>query len=244
MEIERQIPLGVLTYQRSDYLNKTLESFFKINYESLHIFKPIVVMVQGMDLVTSSVLGKYGSYIDRVINLKSNHGCAWGYTLLNQELMEEETDLVMHLQDDWLSTEPLINYLDEDRFSGYKNNKGVFQLFEERKDVGYVRLRSATWSKVSVINRISRKKIKWNKWATKYNKYSRLVIGNAHYTFNPTIIRTSVLRRLLPVTKEQHAMEKYHKMKLLAAQLRGNCFMHIGDDRAVTKIGKKEKWIN
>ena len=238
-----RIPLGVITYQRPDYLNRTLTSFFNVNYDCLEEFKPIIVLVQGMDGSTMNVLDHFKEHIDRVISLKSNHGCAWGYTLLNRELLEEGTDLVMHLQDDWLSTEPLTHYLYEDRFSGYKNNKGIFQLFEERQDVGYIRLRSLVWSKVSIVNRITKDRIKWKRMDTKFNKYCRIVVGNAHFTFNPTIIRTSVLRRLLPVTGERDAMEKYHKMKLLAAQVRGNCFMHIGEDRATTDVKGKERWI-
>jgi len=239
------IPLGIITYQRADYLRRTLESFINVNYESLPIFKPVVVLVQGSDDATMNlVLDEFGAWVDRVIELKSNHGCAWGYTLLNQELLEEGSDLIMHLQDDWLSTEPLFNYLDEDRFSGYENNKGILQLFKEREDVGYVRLRSSVWSKVSNRNRISGDYIKWRLWDTKFKKYSRISIGPAHYTFNPTIVRASVLRKILPVTEERNAMEKYHKLKLLVGHIRGNCFMHIGEERAVTSLkGDKKKWV-
>lgn len=245
MEIQRRIPLGILTYQRPEYLEIALESFFKLNYECIDIFSPVVVLAQGADDDTLNlVYNKFGTYIDKVIELKSNHGCSWGYTFLNQELLEENTDLVMHLQDDWKSTEPLTHYLGKDSFSGYENNKGIFQLFEEREDVGYIRLRSSHWSKVSNVNRISRKRIKWNNWGTKFKKYVRVVIGNAHYTFNPTIIRTSVLKKILPVSEERDAMEKYHKLNLLVGHLRSNCFMHIGHDRAITEIAKgKEKWI-
>jgi len=238
-----RVPLGIITYQRPDYLGRTLTSFFNVNYDCLEEFRPVVVLVQGMDDATMRVLDRFKERIDRIISLKSNHGCAWGYSLLNQELLEEGTDLVMHLQDDWLSTEPITHYLYEDDFSGYKNNKGIFQLFEEREDVGYARLRSATWSKVSIVNRISKKTIKWKKWDTKFNKYCRIVIGNAHFTFNPTIIRTSVLKRMLPVTEEHDAMEKYHKLGLLAGQVRGNCFMHIGEERATTEIRGKDRWV-
>lgn len=237
------IPLGIITYQRPEYLKRTLESFFKVNYESLYIFKPVVVLIQGFDEETANVVTKFNSHIDRIIALRSNNGCAWGYTLLNRELLEEGSDLIMHLQDDWLSTEPITNYLGEDRFSGYENNKGIFDLFEERKDVGYVRLRSSIWSKVSNRNRITGEYIKWSMWATKFKKYSRILIGPAHYTFNPTIIRTSVLRKILPVTEEHDAMEKYHKLKLLTAHVRGNCFMHIGEERAISGEGKSKKWV-
>lgn len=244
MEIEKRIPLGILTYRRPKYLMRTLDSFFRINYESLCFFSPVVVLVQGAeDNTLEIVYNTFGTYIDRVIELNCNNGCAWGYTLLNQELIEYGTDLVMHLQDDWLTTEPIINYLHEDKFSGYENNKGIFQLFEEREDVGYIRLRSSVWSKVSNKNRITGSHIKWSLWNTKYKKYSRLAIGNAHYTFNPTIIRTSVLKKILPVTEERVAMEEYHKLKLLTAHIRGNCFMHIGHARAIAGEKKNEKWV-
>jgi hypothetical protein len=236
-----QIPLGVITYRRPKYLRKTLDSFFRLNYDVLEVFKPVVVLVQGADTHTMGVLNHFHNYIDRVIELKGNHGCAWAYTLINQELLEEGTDLVMHLQDDWLSTEPLTHYLFEDR---YEHNKGIKQLFDERQDVGYLRMRSARRSSISSKNRITKEKIRWKKFGSKYERYNRVLIGNAHYTFNPSIIRTSVLRKILPVVKERDAMEKYHKLDLLTGLLNGNCFIHIGRDRATTKIGKKERWLS
>jgi len=240
-----KIPLGIITYRRPEYLERTMKSFININYECLSLFRPVVVLIQGSDDRTLSVVhDKFGTWVDRVIELKSNHGCAWGYTLLNRELIEYGTSLVMHLQDDWLTTEPIDNYLHEDKFSGYENNKGILQLFDERKDVGYVRLRSSVWSKVSNRNRISGEYIKWNLWETKFKKYSRISLAPAHYTFNPTIVRTSVLKKILPVTEERDAMEKYHKLGLLTGHIRGNCFMHIGESRAVTTLkGNRKKWV-
>jgi glycosyltransferase involved in cell wall biosynthesis len=235
-----KIPLGILTYRRAEYLDRTLDTFFHVNHACLEVFKPVIVLVQGRDDNTMSVLSKHQDRINRVISLKSNHGCAWGYTLLNQELIEEGTELVMHLQDDWESTEPLTNYLNKDPFSGYDLSYGIFDLFRKRKDVGYIRLRSCRWSKVSNINRVTQKAIKWSMWATNSPKYCRILTGLAHYTFNPTIIRTSVLKKILPVTEELDAMEKYQKLGLLTAQLRANCFMHIGNNRA---LGDSKRWI-
>jgi hypothetical protein len=236
-----RIPLGILTYQRAEYLRKTLESFFNVNYACLDVFKPVVVLVQGKDPSTMSVLDSFSDFIDRTIVLKSNHGCAWGYTLINQELIEEGTDLVMHLQDDWEATEPLNNYLSMDAFTKYKRGYGIKELFEKLPEVGYMRLRSVIWSKVSNTHRITGKGIKWKLWATKQKKYGRILTSDAHYTFNPTIIRTSVLKKILPVTKERDAMGKFHELNMLAAQLRANCFMHIGHERAVGLEGGK--WV-
>jgi hypothetical protein len=239
-----RIPLGVLTYKRPDYLKRTLESFFHVNYDCLKVFKPFVVMSQGHDKATENVLKQFEDKIDRVIRLRANHGCAWGYSYLNYELIEEDTDLVMHLQDDWLSTEPLTNYLSMDEFSGYARSYGIKELFEMAENVGYIRLRSNIWSKVAIRHRITEKAIKWRLWETKYKKYGRIHLSNAHYTLNPTIIRTSVLKQILPVTEELDAMLKYHELKMRTAQLRANCFMHIGHDRAMTvlKTGKK-RWV-
>ena len=159
---------------------------------------------------------------------------------MNYELLSENPDLVMHLQDDWLSTEPLTHYFEKDPFGRYENSYGIFDFFEKFPNAGYIRLRSNVWSKVSNEHRITKRPIKWKYWGTKYPKIGRIITSNAHFTFNPTIIKASVMKNLLPVDEELDAMIKYHDMGLVTAQLRANCFMHIGDNRA---IGEGGRWI-
>ena len=222
-----KIPLTILTYNRPEYLYKTLESFFRLNYDCIDNFIPILLN-QGDSEPVKEVLKDFKEYIDIYIE-KENKGCAWGYSYLMDKFLDYP--YVMHLQDDWYSTEPLTHYLDQ-----------IYWVLEGNPSVGYVRLRSSQ-SKVYTINGVSDEKIVYRRWPKRYT-FSRILVGNSHFTLNPTIVRSEVLKHILPITKERDAMEKYHELGLQAAQLKANCFNHIGVERAFTPgRGERKLWI-
>jgi len=221
-----KIPLTILTYNRPFYLDKTLDSFIRMNYDCLDSFYPIILN-QGTDEDTELVVQDYSDFI-KEYHKKENKGCAAGYSFINSKYLS--FPYLMHLQDDWYSTEPLSQYLDE-----------IFRLFENNRNVGYIRLRSIH-SRVCKRNRISTLPIEYKKWP-KEDIFSNILVGNAHWTFNPTIIRTEVLRKMLPVSKELDSMKKFHQLGMQSAQLDANCFSHIGIDRALTNVKGKKVWI-
>lgn len=109
-------------------------------------------------------------------------------------------------------------------------------MFEKCEWVGYIRLRSIL-SKVNKFNGISGEPLHYRRWPRRFT-WSRINLGNFHFTFNPTISRTWVIKKMLPLVGERDAMEKYHDMCLTSAQLNANCFNHIGDERALNDKGK------
>jgi len=214
-----KIPVGILTYKRAAYLKRTVESFLDLNSDRLEMF-PLILLVQGgYDKNTDLVIDEYYHFFNRILISKENLGCAEGYNEIMGYSLMKNTELVMHLQDDWESREPLSKYIDE-----------IIELFNMYKDIGYIRLRA--WG----IGRRVCKKNRLSKLGIEYNKVSdNIAKSTAHYTFNPTIIRSSVLKQILPFTEELDAMRKYHNLNMKAAQLYAHCFLHIGAVRAFSK---------
>jgi len=219
-----KIPIGILTYRRPEYLKRTIESFLDLNSDRLDMF-PLLLLIQGgYDKETDLAIEQFKKHIYRIYISEENLGCAAGYNKVMGYALSRETDLVMHLQDDWESRESLSKYIDE-----------IINVFEEHQDIGYMRLRA--WrlgTRVCGKNRITREGIKYDSVSENIAK------STAHFTLNPTIIRSVVLRKMLPITKELNAMHKYHELNMKAAQLYANCFRHIGADRAMEE-GKR--WI-
>lgn len=226
-----KIPIGILTYQRPEYFRATLESFVNLNYQCLDQFI-FVLLVQGVDNETAKIAHEFYELFDKMIIRDDNKGCAWGYSKVSELCLAYDEPLVMHLQDDWLSTEPMTAYLD-----------GIKAAFDAHENVGIMRLRSNK-EKVCDRSRITSDIIKYRS-AFPHEKYCNVLTAqHQHYTFNPTIIRASVLKKLLPFTKEHDAMKRYHELNLAGSQLRANCFRHIGNNRATSNVkGGKEKWV-
>lgn len=214
-----KIPVGILTYKRSEYLKRTIESFLDLNVDRLEMF-PLILLVQGgYDKETDLVIDRYYRFFNRILISKENLGCAEGYNEVMGYTLLRRTELVMHLQDDWESRDSLSAHIDE-----------IIDLFKHHKDVGYIRLRA--WrlgTRVCGKNRITREGISYDKVSESIAKTT------AHFTLNPTIIRSSVLKQMLPIKKELDAMSKYHALDMKAAQLFANCFRHIGAARALSE---------
>ena len=214
IEGELKIPVLIVTYKRPTLLKKTLESFLKLNRGKLDRFL-IEVLVQGDgDEDTLKIIDKYDKRFHDVICTGVNLGCAGGYSVLIEEALKKDFPYFIYLQDDFLSNEALSNYLDE-----------IIELLENNSDIGCIRLRSIK-DRVNAYNIVSRKKIRYERMV------GNVAIGNAHFTFNPTLARSSVIKKIVPTTSERDAMEKYQAMGLKTGQLVAECFSHIGHERA------------
>jgi len=208
-----KIPVTIITYKRPWYFEKTLESFIEMNRSYLaHLL--LIVLVQGdKDEATEKIISKFKRQINNVIYSGENLGCAGGYNLLMTESLKLKLPYIVHLQDDFLSNEPLSEYIPE-----------LIEMMETNYQLGYIRLRSIK-DKVNDYNVISRRKIKYAK------KMKNTLIGNGHFTFNPTIAKSSVIKKLIPTTSEKDAQQKYQLLALKAGQLDAFCFSHIGGER-------------
>jgi len=204
-----KVVVTILTYRRPDYLKKTLESFFEMNDADKFL---LTMLVQDRDRGTEKVLDKWKNRIHHISYPNVNLGCAGGWNFLMGKTMESGLPYVIHLEDDFVSNESVSNYLPE-----------LIKLMKQN-NIGCIRLRSIK-DKVSSHNIITKKEIK-------YRRTGNIGIGNGHFTFNPTITKLSVIKKIIPVTREGEAMRKYEKLGLETGQLFANCFSHIGRKKA------------
>lgn len=209
-----KIPVAFITYNRPHYFLPTLESFIEKNEPALDRFL-IYIIVQGKhpDPETNQIVDRFSDHIHEAIYPGANLGVAGGYARLMKPCLETGAPYIIHIQDDFITRTPLYLYLDE-----------LITCLENHPDMGFVRLRSIK-DRVNDYNIISRRKIRSRRVSPNIIKH------NGHFTFNPTITRTEVIRRLIPSTKERDIMKKYQMLGLNSGQLLADSLVHIGDMR-------------
>ena len=213
MPSDIKIPVTIVTYKRPWYFERTLESFIEMNKSNLNRLL-LIVLVQGdKDEETDKIINKFKRQINNAIYPGENLGVAGGYNLLMIEALKFNQPYIVHLQDDFFSNESLSDYIPE-----------LIEIMETNQKLGFIRLRSIK-DKVNIYNVISRRKIKFA------SKIKNTFIGNGHFTFNPTIARSSVIKEIIPTTSEKDAQAKYQQLGLKTGQLSATCFTHIGDER-------------
>lgn len=226
----KRIAMGVLTHKRPHVLHETLETFVKLNYGCLDQFY-ITVCVQGAEKETYKVIEKFRPYIDSTLTFLSNKGCGWGYVQLMRECLKFDTPYLLYLEDDFMTCEPLTNYLDF-----------IYKFFKYFPEYGYIRLRSWRETKAIQFNKVFGKHffiatndpldVPFDIYL--YNKDASQTIfrQSVPFSFNPSLIRREVLKRMLPVGdefkyNERVAAKRYNRLiKLETARLHANCFRH------------------
>jgi GT2 family glycosyltransferase len=208
-----KIPVTIITYNRPWYFERTLESFIEMNRSYLKRLILIVLIQGDKDEATDKIINKFKRQIHNVIYPGENLGVAGGYNLIMAESLKLQQPYIVHLQDDFFSNEPLSGYIPE-----------LIEVMETNQKLGFIRLRSIK-DKVNDYNVISRRKIKYA------GKIKNTFIGNGHFTFNPTLTRSSVIKEIVPTTSEKDAQQKYQQLGLKTGQLSASCFTHIGDER-------------
>lgn len=208
------IPVAMLTYKRPDLLRRTLETFIDHNRDHLHRFR-FFILVQGWpDPDTMAVINFHSSLFQGVILSKTNLGAVGGMlTSLNYAAEKSpDSNYLMTLEDDWESRDSLGAYLDQ-----------ILNFLDSTPSVGYIRLRTIH-QRVSNKNSVTREGIK-------YIPVNDLIYrGNMHYTMNPAFFRKEILQHFneYPSTKEAHLVQVCHYLGECGAQLRKDCFWHIG----------------
>lgn len=210
MSASSEVLTTVLTYNRPGYLRRTLDSFLRVNGEALP--GPVLVLAQGSgdDLrETLDVLDDFSErFPDRFIRMLSggNDGVGYGWSYLMMQAFARRPEFILHLEDDWVSEEPLERYL-----------PAVLDVLRSGA-AGFIRLRSVLEAVAKPVERD--------------HTIGPVTIGPGRFTFNPTIAPTHVLRQLVPAKHEKHARKRFRGLRLPAGQLRADCFRHIGEERA------------
>ena len=208
------IPIGMLTYKRPDLLMRTLESFISFNRHHLDRFRFFILVQACPDPATMSVINYHANLFDEVLQSKANLGAVKGQMTILGRCLENYPDskYLMMLEDDWESQDSLGSHLDD-----------ILTFLDSDPSVGYIRLR-ATHQRVFNKNRMTKKGIR-------YIPVTDLIFkSNGHFTTNPVIFRSELFQQFkdYPVQKEIHMVEVCHFLEECGAQLRKDCFWHIG----------------
>jgi hypothetical protein len=105
-------------------------------------------------------------------------------------------------------------------------------ILNQYPNVGQVRLRHIT-EKVLPYHMVTKRPIIWKR----ENGFQ--LSPAAHYTFNPSLIRSSEVRKIFPCRDECEAQQKFLRTGLASAQLLPGAFHHNGANQSLRiKMGK------
>lgn len=153
--------------------------------------------------------------------IAANAGCrveGWEGWLGVQDSMtriaaQVKGDYWVHIEDDWQHTRPI-------------HLPDCVRFLEDHPEVGQIRFRKMG-DGASRRNYITRQRIEWHG--------SGIVTGNAHATWNPSIIRSEDAA-LYPVSGEVEFMEKMAAKYPKNASLLPGSFVHLGKGRSLRSV--------
>lgn len=121
---------------------------------------------------------------------------------------------VLHLEDDW-EAEP----------SDPAWLKAARGLLDAQPAIGQVRLRHSE-EPVLPYHMLTRRPIRWS------HQGAFRLSPEAHFTFNPSLLRAADVRRIFPCHSEFEAQRQFLRARFSTAQLVPGVFRHIGKDRS------------
>lgn len=194
----------------------------------------VILMINGADDLTVSVARKL-DWVD-VVHIRQRReeeadeiapiGVAVSELMA---MVPEEATHVLHLEDDWECTA-----------DGWYDR--ALWILRRHGEVGQVRLRrdvprSVVSQRTSRFNMVNGKVIRWHEQRAPAGFQYRT--GDAHFTFNPSLVRRSLLPMLYPCAGERDAASKFAMKRLGSAQLLPGAFRHIGDQESLReKLGR------
>ncbi|MCB1052033.1 MAG: glycosyltransferase [Acidobacteria bacterium] len=131
--------------------------------------------------------------------------------------VDDQAPFVFHLEDDWQTARP----------AGEQFRQAI-GLFNANPDLGQVRMRSVAEPVLSY-HMVSGKRIEWRTDPSRRWKSS----VHAHFTFNPSVFRQSLLAKMFPVQGEAQAQKRFLAEGLQVAQLLPGNFVHLGGSQSL-----------
>lgn len=214
--------LTILTGGRPELLERTIASVERSAPAVVEQAR-VVALVNGDDEVSIATLRRR-PWVDEIHEHRPFRlGIGEAISRLMSLVPLQERGTLLHLEDDWECS------------PGGWYEVGL-DLLQRHKDIGQVRLRrhasmSAVGQATSRYHMVTRQPLDWQP------RGKRCLVARAHYTFNPTLVRTEVARRIFPCDSEFHAAQKFHRTGLLAAQLLPGAFRHTGGSNSLRENG-------
>ena len=212
------LTVAVLTGQRPELLTATLAAIAERQPDLWAAAAKVVVHNTG-DRATADVLDAYPW--DRRVTLT---GPLRGIAEASQHLIKAAAEVdrrhVLRLEDDWIC----------DGVDFYPDAAAI--LDDAELNVGQVRLRRAV-EKVLPNHRVTRQPIRWRQLDTGHRW-----APSAHYTHNPSLMRTWDYAAMAGYADEVDAARRYLQAGWSSAQHVPGAFWHAGD----RSLGLSLKW--
>jgi predicted O-methyltransferase YrrM len=214
----RDVVVTVLTGGRPDLLASTLEAV-RATAPGLLETAYVHLLDNGPDARTSAVLGAHADVLD-AIERQVEQPIGEAVTHLAEAAAASGRTYWLHLEDDWAATPDHAGWLDTAR-----------RILAEHPQVHQVRLRHDT-EQVLGRHMHTRRPLRWD------DRGDWRYAPEAHWTLNPTLVRTAGIHRVWPAVGERQAQAHAHDAGMRGvAQLVPGTFVHTGGDasrRAVT----------
>lgn len=203
-----KIGISLLTGQRLDLFRQTVQSL-QAHAGDLLARSRVVLMINGKDAETEAFAATL-PFVSRVI---VHRGAILPIGTATTKLMQtlaQEADYLLHLEDDWC-----ISSLD----GGWLERAAA--ILVAYPEIGQVRLRHRG-ERVLPYHMVTHKPIRW------LRRDDFLYAEQAHFTFNPALIRARDVGRIYPCATEHEAQRHYLASGMASAQLSPGVFRHTG----------------
>lgn len=204
------VAITILTGGRPHLLRRTLDSLQHCA-PGLIEQHPLFVMINGGDAETHAVVAQL-PFVHRCLVHETGIlpiGVAVS-ALAAEAAALDGAQYILHLEDDWETHAVEQGWLHRAR-----------QVLDAHPHIGQVRLRHRG-EPVLHQHMLTRRPIVW----TQRNGF--MSAPSAHYTFNPSLIRTVDVPRIFPSASEVEAQARFLSTRMAVAQLLPGVFRHIG----------------
>lgn len=220
------IAITLLTGDRPDLLARTLMSL-RNGAPGLLSSAHVAVVQNGPDTPdatpepgysTDDILGMFHQYIDTFTLLRDRLPVGQATTALLG--YPPPRPYTLHLEDDWQAVTADITWLDRAR-----------QVLTDHADIHQVRLRHAGET-VMARHMLTRRPLMWQP-----GPYGTRT-APAHYTLNPSLMRSAEVAELWPADGENGAARQFYNRGWKVAQMEPGVFRHIGGGASL-RLGER-----
>lgn len=209
-----RVSISILTGRRLPLLRRTIDSL-RSAVPSLLDEAYVVIYLNGHDDITDDYIRAL-TFVDDYIYIPSTCPEPIGAAVSRIALhVRGRSSYHLHLEDDWTCSGSSPNFLAKAK-----------AILDSHPNVGQVRLRSRL-ERVMTTHMVTGYPFRWIRSSDK------TLISKLHFTFNPSLIRTSDLDAIYPAASEIEAAQNYNSIFSHVAQLDPGVFFHTGGSESL-----------
>lgn len=215
-----KLVITLLTGRRPELLENTLHRM-QLCAPGLLRRAHVIVMHNSGDPETAAVLDKYADFIDDTVTTQNLLTIGEATSRLARLAHLTDRKYWLHLEDDWALLPTTPDWLAQAQ-----------TILHSRPNIFQVRLRHHTETTLDR-HMVTSRPIRWAACAG----YRMSV--DAHYTANPSLLRTRDIAKIWPAEGEREAQRNAHRAGLrVVAQLMPGGFVHTGGDKSLREATK------